>query len=214
MTNIPYQPELFDMDEYAREAVRATPWHGAPLCYTADYHTPQELIEAYDRYIAENGRFGCAVRSHMWRYQTRAGEQPQASVLRDGHELWTFSADGRCDEADHHHEDGELPGGFMYQAICPPCGWHLIGQETEVVEAWHDHAMPGWRDLPMIPAKIADNTNEKRQRLALDTWLLTHYPTAWQREGSPIITPRRGARGMRAYVVSYPYHGYNFGREV
>ena len=215
--NTPYQPPLFDMDalmeECAREAVKRTAWHGAPLHYTTDYYTPQDLADAFDRYIAENGNFGCVPRSHMWRYSTRIGEAPAAHVVRDGHELWRFDADGSCDQRDHHHEDGDLPGRYMYQAICPPCGWHAIGGETEVAEAWHDHAMPGWRDLPMIPAKISAMSDEKRRRLALDTWLLTHYPLAWQREGSPIFTARKNG-GMRAYQVGYPYNGYNFGREV
>ena len=38
----PYQPELFDTEALRREAIAATPWHGAPLTYTTDYYRPEE----------------------------------------------------------------------------------------------------------------------------------------------------------------------------
>ncbi len=41
---------------------------------------------------------------------------------------------------------------LRYQANCAPCRWHHLAPDSEaVVEAAHDHAMPGWRDLPVMP---------------------------------------------------------------
>jgi len=42
---------------FEREAVAATPWHGAPLAYTTDYYTPDELRAAFERYRAERDAF-------------------------------------------------------------------------------------------------------------------------------------------------------------
>ena len=53
------EPALFDLADFEREAVAATPWHGAPLTYTTDYYTPEELRAAFERYRAERGDFGC-----------------------------------------------------------------------------------------------------------------------------------------------------------
>lgn len=66
------QPMLFDMDQLHREAVAATPWSGAPLAYTTDYWTPEELDAAWERYIAENGNHGCIPGSHMWHHAVTA----------------------------------------------------------------------------------------------------------------------------------------------
>lgn len=38
------QPALFDLADFEREAVAATPWRGAPLTYTTDYYDPSDLL--------------------------------------------------------------------------------------------------------------------------------------------------------------------------
>ena len=66
-----HQESLFDVDELAREAVRATPWTGAPLAYVTDYHGPDELEEAFRRYQAQHGGFASVPNSHMWTKRSR-----------------------------------------------------------------------------------------------------------------------------------------------
>lgn len=51
---------LFDLADFEREAVAATPWRGAPLTYTTDYYTPEELRAAFERYRAERGDSGAS----------------------------------------------------------------------------------------------------------------------------------------------------------
>ncbi|MGO2112783.1 MAG: DUF6349 family protein, partial [Pseudoclavibacter sp.] len=154
---------LFDLAEFEREAVAATAWNGAPLAYTTSYYSPAELDAAFDRYRAEFGGFGCIPRSHMW--HRNSFNQGERAATDDGHELHMFYADAWCKEADHDHSADPLPGGGRYQAVCPGCAWHVITErENDAVEAWHDHALPGWRSLPIMPRPAAAATDEKKAR--------------------------------------------------
>ncbi len=105
------EPTLFDMAEFEREAVAATPWEGVPLRYVTDYHHPDDLAAAFERWTGEHGNFGCLMRSHMW-HRAYFGRQDVAAS-DEAHELHMLNADTRCDLAEH------------------------------------DHAMPGWRALPI-----------------------------------------------------------------
>ncbi|MDO5676345.1 MAG: DUF6349 family protein [Propionibacteriaceae bacterium] len=186
---------LFDIDQLQRDEVAATPWHGAPLTYTTDYYSVAELEAAWDRYIAQHGRFGCSPRSHMWHSWPFEGKN---LTLPNGHALVCLSADTRCTEDDHDHSRNPLPGKLMYQAICEPCRWHYIGSESEVVLAWHDHAMPGWRDLPVVPVETKN----------IRAWAEANYPSQWQMHGAPIITTR-GEHANRAVPGGSPFGGYD-----
>lgn len=197
------QDMLFDLDALAREAVAATPWHGAPLTYTSDYWTPEDLDAAFARYRAEFGNFGCVPRSHMWH---RGLCDPP--LIAAGHELHMFNVDCRCVQPDHDHTAQPLPDRYISQVICPVCRWHLIGTHN-LVEAWHDHAMPGWRNLPVLPDKLRarcdDNQQNKQRRLH---WVQEHYPAGWLFNGAPILT-RRDRNGTRAVPGRSPLGGYD-----
>ena len=92
----------------------------------------------------------------------------------------------------------------MYQMICEGCRWHHIAtSENAVVEAWHDHALPGWRDLPILPAKIS--TQKQARVLA---WLEDTYPPEWVRPGVPIRT-HRSQHGTRHVPGRSPLGGYD-----
>lgn len=198
------QDTLFDLEDLAREAVAATPWHGAPLTYTADYWTPDELDAAFDRYRAEFGSFGCVPRSHMWH---RSLCSPP--LIAAGHELHLFSVDNRCTETDHDHTAHPLPEGYLGQVICPTCRWHLIDTDSLLVEAWHDHAMPGWRNLPVLPDKLRTRCDENRQsKQRRLEWVQEHYPPQWLFDGAPILT-HRTQHGTRAIPGRSPLGGYD-----
>jgi len=193
---------LFDMDQLAREAVAATRWEGAPLTYTTDYYAPEELDAAWARYIAEHGNFGCIPSSHMWhRAPCAPGGLIVDALIFRGHELVIFTANTWCNAAEHDHSAAPLPEGYRmcYRGICAPCGWHAISDENGVVEAWHDHAMPGWRDLPVRPAGLTPAAEK--------VWLEA-YPGDWQAPGAPIRTPR-STGGTRHVPGRSPWGGYD-----
>lgn len=202
----------FDIDAliHQAEVENAPEWDGAPLRYHEEYTPPEQLDAAFERYRFEHGSYACIPASHMWN-RDRGIHLPVASV--NGHELHLFSADGDCrkhwaPEHLHRHAPGELPGKHMSQAICPTCTWHHIGSHEEVIESWHDHAFPGWRDLPVVPANIREHGGEKRRIRKLHEWIAEHYPDEWQMPHHPIRTERQ-AHGMRAVAGGSPWRGYD-----
>jgi len=199
------EPTLFDLLDFEREAVAATPWQGAPLAYSAEYHDPADLVAAFERFKAERGDFACIPRSHMW-HKSAGGIEDAPAV--DGHDLHLFHADGWCREADHDHSAAPLPGEGMHQAVCGRCQWHHIAPSWQtVVEALHDHALPGWRALPVVPAKLC-RFDSTQATAALTRWTSEHYPESWQRPGAPIITPR-GEHGRRHVPGRSPFGGFD-----
>lgn len=186
----------FDIEAMIDEATLEAdgPWNGAPLGYTPDYYTPEELSAAFDRYVLENGRFGCLIYSHMW-----APAIARSPLVIDRHELHVLHANTSCERPEHRHPDLANEGGS--QANCPTCRWHVIDHdENNVIEAWHDHAMPGWRDLPTLP----NGLSEKVKR----AWLEEHYPPQWQTGGAPVLTLRTGI-GTRHVDRRSPFGGYD-----
>lgn len=137
------QLALFDVAELEREEARAhlSEWEGAPLRFTTDYYPPAELDAAFEHWCSLNGHFGLIDRSHMWhRYSWGRDE-----VAFGEHSIAVFKASLRA----------EVPMVSPVQAICEPCQWHHVcGGESEAVEAWHDHAVRGWRELPVMPFEI------------------------------------------------------------
>ena len=197
------QPALFDPDELRRLAIVETPWEGVPLTYVTDFYPVADLLAAFDRYTTEHGHFGCVARSHMWH-----SFYPSDPIVFGGHELVILTASADCRQVDHDHSASPLPGDLMYQAICEPCVWHVIlNDENSAVEAWHDHAMPGWRDLPLLPERLAQ-FRTPGQRAAAAAWVEANYDDAWQRPGVPVRTAR--AQGMTRHVAGRsPFGGYD-----
>lgn len=111
-----------------------------------------------------------------------------ANTATPGHELRVFDADLRCT---HYREACSCVGGLLARGICAPCRWHCDGDEATIVEAWHDHAWPGWRTLPVIPASIAKRDDQNRPTKKFRAWVEEHYPAEWQTPGAPIITERQ-----------------------
>lgn len=190
----------FDFDELAREDARnALPsWQGAPLRFTTDYYPPKELETAFEHWRFLNGNFGSLQRSHMWHRAPASG----SGIEFEEHSIAVFSAD-------LSPERGEAgPGGNVYQAVCESCEWHRVGDsENTVVEAWHDHAIAGWRELPVIPAQLRVRTDKGITKLA-QTWIAEHYPERLQVPGAPIIT-ERSPHGTRHVPGYSPWGGYD-----
>lgn len=211
------QDMLFDTEQLAREAVAATPWEGrCPLRYTTDFYTPAELDAALARWNAQYGNFGSYPFSHMW--HPAIASKP---LLLEHHQLHLYHADGRCnlhmygtaspgrDQANHDHTQQPLPGSRMSQAICTSCRWHHIDpDESAAVEAWHDHAMPGWRSLPVMPNKIRVTRHGPHGTKKIAEWVQAHYPPHWLIDGAPILT-ERNPEGTRAVPGYSPLGGYD-----
>lgn len=181
-------------------------WDGAPLGYHEEHRSPAELDAAWDRYRLVHGNHGCVPHSHMWNRL-----YCNASTLAAGaHTLDLFSAEAQCPderEAGHSDKSGDLPGNTRFQAICAPCGWrHLSDDESAVIEAWHDHAFPGWRELPTIPSKVTGIPGRGKSKL--QGWIEERYPDQWQMPGYPIITARGGV-GTRHVPGRSPWGGYD-----
>ncbi|MGJ9405282.1 DUF6349 family protein [Nesterenkonia aurantiaca] len=165
----------------------------APLRFTTDYHPPDALREAYERWCEIHGRLASCQRSHMWH---QIGGR-QATTRLWGHRLDVMNAELRP-YAGHHG-----PGVLLYQAICEFCEWHTFGSEAEVVEDWHDHAHPGWRDLPVMPLDIRSRTET-----AILDWIRDRYTIDMQVGGAPIVTERT-AIGTRHVPGYSPFGGYD-----
>ncbi|MFZ2749523.1 MAG: DUF6349 family protein [Propioniciclava sp.] len=195
----PNQP-AFDFEELARDEARARvhQWEGAPLRFTTDYYRPAELDAAFEHWCFLNGHFGSIDRSHMWhRYSWGRDE-----VAFGEHSIAVFTASLQVERG------AEGPTVRPTQAICEPCQWHHIcGGESEAVEAWHDHAVPGWRELPVMPFEIRVRDEKGFTKLARK-WIEVHYPPHMQIPGAPIIT-ERSPLGTRHVPGGSPCGGYD-----
>ncbi|MFD5600787.1 DUF6349 family protein [Leucobacter sp. NPDC058333] len=196
----------FDIDALLHDALlAATPaWDGAPLRYHEEHRTSAELDAAFDRYRFEYGNHGCIPDSHMW---SRYMFGPQHGLAIDNHEFVLYAAETSCREAEHDHHGENLPGDTQFQALCEPCNWrYQSNDESFVIETWHDHAVPGWRTLPVVPQRLQGIP--PRHRNPLREWVEEHYPLEAQAPGHPIVTARNPV-GTRHVPGRSPWGGYD-----
>lgn len=189
----------FDFEEFEREDARARlhEWAGAPLHFHTDYYPPAMLDEAFEHWRFINGSFGSFPRSHMW-HRSFADRSTEFGE----HRAEAFSVDLRPKPGDTG------PGDLLTMIVCEPCEWHSHGgRENEAVEAWHDHAVPGWRDLPVIPQAVRVRSESGLTKVAL-RWIEQRYPQHLQVPGAPIIT-ERGPYGTRHVPGYSPWGGYD-----
>lgn len=204
--------EMID-DLLHEEHVAALPeWTGMPLGQlVTDYHHPDELDAAWRRWIEINGHFDSIHRSRMWH---RSYTSPHARI--GNHTIDLYDVDLRCKAGLHDEHRATLGlgricqcvGTTVTQAICAECSWHHIGTEREVIEAWHDHAFPGWRDLPVLPTKLRGTMGGTKMTPKLEEWLEANYPAEFRIPGAPILTTREkfGTRSVPGYS---PFGGYD-----
>ena len=198
----------FDIDAliHAAEVEAAPPWQGAPLHFTIGYFAPAALDKAFEQWCFLNGHFDSIAQSHMWHRYRALNEHVELGE----HSIDTFTADLRCNDHAHRDPDEECScvGDIVHLAICEPCGWHLVtGDENTAVEAWHDHALPGWRHLPIVPARVRVRNDKGLTKQARE-WIAGHYPPWAQVPGAPIITER--SEHATRHVPRYsPWGGYD-----
>lgn len=188
-------------------AVEAAPeWTGAPLSFTAAYFSPADLDAAHAHWQFLHMRDGASVQSRMWR---RSIAFPAGADVGT-HRLDLFAADLRCEpwKHGHPHDKCACVGDLMYLAICELHAWHgIFSDENTAAEVWHDHAFPGWRDLPIVPARLR-STDKPGLSTSARKWIERHYPTSAQVVGAPVITERSGL-GTRHVPGRSPWGGYD-----
>lgn len=125
------------------------------------------------------------------------------------HSLTSWSADLRCGHYGQDHRDCACVGDLLYKSVYAVCSWQAItADENTAVEAWHDHAMPGWRDLPTLPSKLRAQMGIRKRTPALEAWFEANYPESFRVSGAPILTDRGGS-GMRHVPDYSPYGGFD-----
>jgi len=191
---------------HAAQVEAAPPWTGAPLHFTVDYFSPDDLDAAWAHWkFLHQGVLGAYALSKMWH---RAIAVPGGIPVGD-HGFDMFTADLRCLADEHRHAECACIGDLLYQSVCEPCGWHAVGDsENGAAESWHDHAIPGWRDLPIVPISIPVVDSNMRITRQVRAWVEEHYPEDMQFPGAPIITERRGV-GHRHVPGRSPWAGYD-----
>jgi hypothetical protein len=198
----------FDIDAliHAAEVAAAPKWQGASLHFTTGCFSPAALDEAFEHWCFLNGHHNSIALSHMWHRYIGLNQH----IDFQEHSIDTFDAELRCLDQEHRDgdEDCSCVGGRLVQAICEPCGWHVLAEdENTVVEAWHDHAVPGWRELPVVPERIRVRDAKGLTRHARE-WIAEHYPVDMQVSGAPIITER--AQYATRHVPGYsPWGGFD-----
>lgn len=181
----------------------------APPRYTTEVFPPHELERAWDAWVQENGRLGSVYRCHQWRPDPlRSDAQAEAS----GHAYLSLVAWLGCDfKSQHGPEQNEMcqcVGKAVRRAWCEPCAWAspIVGTAAEAIAAWHDHAWPGWRDLPVLGKSVPFDTK------AAARWAAQHigdtYPATWMCPGAPVVT-YRGEFGQRDVANRSPWGGFD-----
>lgn len=209
----------FDIDQMMRAVEReALPaWDGMPMFqYTTTYYSPAEHEAMFARRKLEDYHYTQA--RHAW---GRSICLDLPGVTRTGHTFVSYSADLRCECSFNYRTVSEFesagwcrcPGELLTKVICEGCSWHHIGTETQTVEAWHDHAFPGWRQLPVFPPKLRGQMGSRELTAKREDWLESHYPAEFRTPLAPILTDRSkfGTRHVPGYS---PYGGFDLSAGV
>ncbi len=147
------------------------------------------------------------------RYVSRAWSTYDPSTPTATCQAIVLSADLRCGLPEHDHGDDCLcVGDLVYRGFCRGCDWEahdVHGRENRAAADALDHAHPGWRDSPVVPALACDSSNKAKA-----TWVRRAREAYGDRpEGWPIITDRRGI-GSRAVPGRSPWGGYDVAVET
>ena len=158
-------------------AVEAAPeWTGAPLHFTTAYYPPAELDAAFEHWQFlhahdKTPRQQPDVAPLDHRSRERRARRTRVRALHSRPAVRAVEAQPTSTTA------APVSGELMYQAICEPCEWNgITDSENDAVEMWHDHALPGWRELPIVPSRLRMMDKDALSKAA-KKWIVEHYPT-------------------------------------
>ena len=167
-------------------------------------------VRAAAAWDEQHGHFDRLRRSHAWREERGGagfgrGRIARSAVCRPA----SLIADLRCAHYDH---DCSCVGDLVYRGACLHCAWEGEARcdRNTAVEDAHDHAWPGWRDLPCVPRRpepgpSKKHTDEMQRRIEK---VNTVYPEGWLESGGPILTVR-GQYGTRHVPAYTGFGGYD-----
>lgn len=173
----------------------------APSIYGTATRGYFNRLDAADAWTDRHGHFDSNLRSHAWR--AACGSPDGRYAAEDQHRPAVLTADLRCH---HYHQQCSCVGGLVYRGACLHCDWEgdVQAEENTAAEDAHDHAWPGWRDLPIVPRRPE---NQKAQPRWIET-VTNAYPTGWLESGGPIRT-KRGQHGTRHVPNHTGFGGYD-----
>lgn len=108
-------------------------------------------------------------------------------------------------------------GGLIHRGACLHCDWEgeVRTHCNAAVEDAHDHAWPGWRDLPVVTRSPGRSSSEKG-KAELRKWadgVNAVYPEGWLESGGPIRTHREPP-GHRHVPNATGFGGYDLSSET
>jgi hypothetical protein len=139
-----------------------------------------------------------------WKGVTHVGRRWEIGITSPGAAFGaqrTLVADGgRCRPTIENHDLDT----HVHRGACLGCGWHgpTRRDENDAVEDAHDHAMPGWRDLPVVPSPPYDGPRDRWHRSVKDIYEAHGVTADWlPGTGAPYRTYRHGL-GTRSHYSS------------
>jgi hypothetical protein len=205
--------EQLDLFAEVDAAEKERRFNEAPKLFNIGQRGYFARLAAFEQWVEEHGHFDSFRGSHAWHAQlgsVRFGAEQRTSTCRPT----ILTADLRCD---HSSEDCFCMGDLLYRGACLHCEWEgsVRDCENSAVEDAHDHAWPGWRDLPLVGRRPEAGTSAK-QKQTMARWverINDRYPTGWLETGGPIRTTRR-RYGTRHVPNHTGFGGYDLCGEV
>jgi hypothetical protein len=176
--------EQLDLFAEIEAAAEQRAFDEAPSIYGTSVRGYFHRLTTAAAWTAAHGHFDSNRRSHAWR--PACGFPGGAYAATDTCRPAVLTADLRCD---HHDQQCGCVGELVYRGACLHCDWEgevRAGENTAAEDA-HDHAWPGWRDLPIVPRRPE---NQKARPRWIET-VNDVYPTGWLASGGPIRTARQ-----------------------
>lgn len=176
--------EQLDLFAEAEAAARQRTFDQAPSIYGTSARGYAHRLTAIADWTARYGGFDSNRRSHAWRPANGSPDHTASATARCQPAVLT--ADLRCH---HHREDCSCVGDLVYRGACLCCDWEgdVRPGENAAAEDGHDHAWPGWRELPIAQRRPE---NDKARPHWIEQ-VNNAYPGGWLESGGPIRTARQ-----------------------
>jgi len=205
------QLDLFAEVEAAEEQRRID---AAPPLFDTEQRGYFARVATAKQWADDYGHFDCHRRSHAWHPTAVWFDKIESTpVCRPA----VLTAALHCN---HYGVECLCVGDTVYRGACLRlhCTWEgpLRDGENAAAEDAHDHAWPGWRELPLVPRRPDTASNSQKTSAALRHWM-SHvnavYPAGWLQSGGPIRT-RRNTYGTRHVPNHTGFGGYDLCGEI